>query len=93
MVEGMTPDALRDFCLAMPQAIETFPFDERTSVFKTNAKIFALSDLTSDALSVSLKCDPEESRALRAESRTGATTCRHLPSAATIASARGQYGS
>lgn len=67
MVEAMTPDALRDFCLALPQAIETFPFDKRTSVFKTNAKIFALSDLTGEALSVSLKCDPEESRALRAE--------------------------
>jgi len=65
----MTPDALRDFCLALPQATETFPFGEETSVFKTsgNGKIFALSPLASEPLAVSLKCDPEESIALRAE--------------------------
>ena len=64
----MTPDDLRDFCLALPQAIETFPFGEETSVFKTsgNDKIFALSSLGSNALSVSVKCDPEDSLALRA---------------------------
>lgn len=65
----MTPDALAEFCLLLPQAIETFPFDEETSVFKTsgNGKIFALSALASEPLSVSLKCDPDESEALRAE--------------------------
>lgn len=63
----MTPDELRDLCLSLPQAIETFPFDEQTSVFKTsgNGKIFALADLAADALTVSLKCDPEDSLALR----------------------------
>jgi predicted DNA-binding protein (MmcQ/YjbR family) len=67
----MTPGDLRDFCLALPQAMETFPFDDRTSVFKTsgNGKIFALSDLSSTTPTVSLKCDPEESWALRAEFR------------------------
>lgn len=65
----MTPDALREFCLALPQAVETFPFGEETSVFKTsgNDKIFALAALTEQPLSVSLKCDPEESIALREE--------------------------
>ncbi|MBX3093635.1 MAG: MmcQ/YjbR family DNA-binding protein [Cryobacterium sp.] len=65
----MTPDALAEFCLSLPHAIETFPFDAETSVFKTsgNGKIFAITDLASDPLSVSLKCDPEESEALRAE--------------------------
>lgn len=60
---------LADFCLSLPQAVETFPFGEETSVFKTsgNGKIFALSSLAADPLSVSLKCDPEESRALREE--------------------------
>ncbi|MFP7761448.1 MmcQ/YjbR family DNA-binding protein [Marisediminicola sp. LYQ85] len=63
----MIPDELREFCLALPQATETFPFDESTSVFKTsgNGKIFALSDLGASAFSVSLKCDPDESVALR----------------------------
>jgi predicted DNA-binding protein (MmcQ/YjbR family) len=65
----MTPDALRDFCLSLPQAIETFPFGEETSVFKTsgNDKIFALSALGSEPFSVSLKLDPEDSLALQAE--------------------------
>ena len=65
----MTPDALVDLCLSLPQAVETFPFGEETSVFKTsgNGKIFALCALAGEPLSVSLKCDPEESRALREE--------------------------
>lgn len=65
----MTPDALLEFCLSLPQAVETFPFGEETSVFKTggNGKIFALSSLGGEPLAVSLKCDPEESEALRAE--------------------------
>ena len=65
----MTPDALLEFCLSLPQGVATFPFGEETSVFKTsgNDKIFALSSLGSEPLAVSLKCDPEESEALRAE--------------------------
>jgi predicted DNA-binding protein (MmcQ/YjbR family) len=65
----MTPDTLRDFCLALPQSTETFPFGEETSVFKTsgNDKIFAISALGAERLTVSLKCDPEESMALRTE--------------------------
>ena len=65
----MTPDALRDLCLSLPQAIETFPFGEETSVFKTsgNGKIFAITALDAEPLSVSVKCDPEEAIALRAE--------------------------
>jgi len=65
----MTPDSLREYCLALPMATETFPFGEETSVFKTsgNDKIFAISALGSDSLDVSLKCDPEESIALRSE--------------------------
>ena len=65
----MTPDALLEFCLSLPQAVETFPFGEETSVFRTsgNDKIFALSSLGSEPLKVSLKCDPEDGEALRAE--------------------------
>lgn len=65
----MTPDSLTEFCLSLPQATETFPFGEEMSVFKTsgNGKIFALSALGGQPFSVSLKCDPEESRALREE--------------------------
>ncbi|SEN78851.1 MmcQ/YjbR family DNA-binding protein [Cryobacterium sp. TMT1-3] len=76
----MTPDALVDLCLSLPQAIETFPFGEETSVFKTsgNGKIFALAALASEPLTVSLKCDPEESRALREEFPLWITPGYHL---------------
>jgi len=76
----MTPDALVEFCLSLPQATETFPFGEETSVFKTsgNGKIFALSALAGAPFSVSLKCDPEESRALREEFPEHITPGYHL---------------
>ena len=76
----MTPDALVEFCLNLPQAIETFPFGEETSVFKTsgNGKIFALTALAAEPLTVSLKCDPEDSRALREEFPGQITPGYHL---------------
>ena len=76
----MTPDALVEFCLSLPQATETFPFGEETSVFKTsgNGKIFALSALDAQPLAVSLKCDPEEGRALREEFPAHITPGYHL---------------
>jgi predicted DNA-binding protein (MmcQ/YjbR family) len=61
----MTPAELRDLCLAFTGAEETFPFGPRTSVFKVAGKMFALSQLDADALSVSLKCEPELAEALR----------------------------
>ncbi|MEO6200637.1 MAG: MmcQ/YjbR family DNA-binding protein [Cryobacterium sp.] len=76
----MTPDDLVEFCLSLPQATESFPFDEETSVFKTsgNGKIFALAALDSEPLTVSLKCDPEEGRALRQEFPEQITPGYHL---------------
>ena len=43
----------------MPGAEETFPFGPINSVFKVGGKIFAISPLASDQLSVSVKCEPE----------------------------------
>ena len=65
----MTPEALREFCLALPQAVETFPFAPELSVFRTsgNDKIFALADFGAVPLKVSLKVDPQDSISLRAE--------------------------
>lgn len=65
----MTPDELRELCLSLSQAIETFPFGEGASVFKTsgNDKLFAIASLDVEPLSVTLKCDPEESLGLREE--------------------------
>ncbi|KQW05403.1 hypothetical protein ASC66_10315 [Leifsonia sp. Root4] len=81
----MTPDELAAFCLNLPQAIETYPFGEQTTVFKTSGadrngdgKIFALSVLDAEPLTVSLKCDPEEGKALREEFPTHISPGYHL---------------
>lgn len=63
----MDADDLKAACLALTGAAETFPFNPRTSVFKVGGKVFALSALDSDPLSVSLKCDPELAVRLRAQ--------------------------
>jgi predicted DNA-binding protein (MmcQ/YjbR family) len=62
----VTADALQEKCLAMPGAVEEFPFGPAPSVFKVGGKIFAISDLESRPLQVSLKCEPELAVQLRA---------------------------
>ncbi|MGH2690387.1 MAG: MmcQ/YjbR family DNA-binding protein [Actinomycetota bacterium] len=62
----MTPDALRRRCLAKAGAWEDFPFGPETSVFKVGSKLFAISALDAEPLTVSVKCDPEVAVALRA---------------------------
>lgn len=64
-LDRMTPDALKALCLGLNGASETFPFDLETSVFKVGGKIFAISALDADTLSVSLKCEPEIAVRLR----------------------------
>jgi predicted DNA-binding protein (MmcQ/YjbR family) len=62
----MTWDELRDACLALPGAIETFSFGPGCSVFKApSGKMFAVSVTSSEPLDISLKCDPELAEALR----------------------------
>jgi predicted DNA-binding protein (MmcQ/YjbR family) len=58
--------ALRRFCLALPGAVEEFPFGEENSVFKVGGKIFAISRLRARPLRVSLKCEPLLAAQLRA---------------------------
>jgi len=62
----MDPEDLRHHCLSFAGAEETFPFGTRTSVFKVEGKMFALSALDGAPLSVSLKCEPSLAEALRA---------------------------
>ncbi|MFB9728841.1 MmcQ/YjbR family DNA-binding protein [Haloechinothrix salitolerans] len=61
----MDADELKALCLSFPGAREEFPFDERHSVFKVGGKLFAISALDGDPLSVSLKCDPPLAEQLR----------------------------
>jgi predicted DNA-binding protein (MmcQ/YjbR family) len=62
----MNGDELRDLCLTFRGSEETFPFSAETSVFKVAGKIFALSPLRAEPLTVSLKCDPALAEQLRA---------------------------
>lgn len=54
----------RNYCLSLPNAEESTPFDESTLVLKVGGKIFAAADMEQfDAFVV--KCDPDEAVALR----------------------------
>ncbi|MFC4426681.1 MmcQ/YjbR family DNA-binding protein [Deinococcus navajonensis] len=57
---------VREACAALPHSQETFPFDATTLVFKVGGKMYALTDLQSDPVTLSLKVRPEEGEALRA---------------------------
>lgn len=62
---------LRRACLSFPGTFEDFPFGPEASVFKVRApggaaKLFALSNLGSPALAISLKCEPDLAEQLRA---------------------------
>ncbi|WP_120521079.1 MmcQ/YjbR family DNA-binding protein [Arthrobacter celericrescens] len=72
----MDAATLRRICLDFPGAFEDFPFGPETSVFKVRsavsggaaqeAKLFALSALDAEPLTVNLKCEPGLAVQLRA---------------------------
>ena len=61
----MTGAELRRWCLQYAGAVEDFPFSPGTSVFKVRGKVFAISALDREPLSVSVKCEPELATQLR----------------------------
>lgn len=61
----MSAQRLRAVCLERPGAVEDFPFGPETSVFRVEGKMFALSALGREPLSVNLKCEPGLAEALR----------------------------
>jgi predicted DNA-binding protein (MmcQ/YjbR family) len=64
----MTWDELRTYCLSLPDAVETFPFEPTVSVFKApGGKMFAITTSPTDPVDVSVKCDPDIGEALRTE--------------------------
>ena len=63
----MNIESLRDYCLTKKGSSESFPFDETTLVFKVMGKMFALTDLESETLTVNLKCNPDDAINLREE--------------------------
>lgn len=54
----------RDYCLSLPLAEESTPFDETTLVYKIGGKMFAYADMV-DFAWIGLKCDPDVAIALR----------------------------
>ncbi|ADV66585.1 MmcQ/YjbR family DNA-binding protein [Deinococcus maricopensis] len=58
---------IRAACAALPGSRETFPFDQTTLVFKVAGKMYALTDIQADPVTLSLKCDPARAETLRAE--------------------------
>jgi predicted DNA-binding protein (MmcQ/YjbR family) len=63
----VTPQELRALCLSFDAAVEEFPFNPETSVFKVRGKLFALTALDAEPLTVNLKCDPDDAIRLRTE--------------------------
>lgn len=63
----MNIEELREYCLSVKGAHESFPFDETTLVFKVMEKMFAYTGLDpkDGEFKVNLKCDPEKSPELR----------------------------
>jgi predicted DNA-binding protein (MmcQ/YjbR family) len=60
----MDLEEFRTYCLSKPAVSESFPFDNRTLVFKVAGKIFVLTDVECYD-SVNLKCNPEMAIELR----------------------------
>jgi predicted DNA-binding protein (MmcQ/YjbR family) len=63
----MNLEEVREYCLSVKGAIECFPFDETTLVFKVMDKMFAYMSLegSEEGFRLNLKCDPEQAVELR----------------------------
>ena len=55
----MNVEELREACISIKGATESFPFDDVSLVFKVMDKMFALIPLDAERAQVSLKCDAE----------------------------------
>ncbi len=59
--------AIREVCAALAHSQETFPFGAAPLVFKVGGKMYALTDIQAEPLTLSLKVPPERGEQLRAE--------------------------
>ncbi len=74
----MNIEEIYEFCLALPDVTEDFPFDEQTLVFKTHGKIFLLCGLDAVPLRINLKCQPDLAEELRADHEPHITGGYHM---------------
>ena len=63
----MNIEEFRTYCLNKKGVTESFPFDEKTLVFKVLNKMFALTGLERQPTAANLKCDPKRAIELREE--------------------------
>lgn len=61
----MDIEELFDYCMSIPGAEATTPFDEVTIVIKVMGKMFALIPTDAERFSVTLKCEPAKALSLR----------------------------
>lgn len=61
----MNVEDFREYCLSLPGAVETTPFDDVTPVYKVGGKMFALASINNAENWIALKCDPEYAIELR----------------------------
>ena len=61
----MNLEQLHEFCMSLPGATETFPFDEVTLVYKVMNKMYGLIPLDNPVPQISVKCDPDRAIILR----------------------------
>ncbi len=55
----MNIEELRNYCLSLTETSESFPFNEKTLVFKVLNKIFLLTNID-DFSKINIKCNPEQ---------------------------------
>ena len=67
----------REYCISKSGVTEGLPFNDTALVFKVAGKMFALLDLSEEALGISLKCDPELAIELR-ENHSEVTPVYHF---------------
>ena len=60
----MSIEEIREYCLSLPYAEETLPFDDGTLVYKVGGRMFALTTLSHHD-QVAVKCDPDIAIELR----------------------------
>jgi predicted DNA-binding protein (MmcQ/YjbR family) len=61
----ITLEEIRSHCLQKQKVTEDFPFDKDTLAFRVGGKIFLLTDIDSEFLSLNLKSDPHRAIELR----------------------------
>ncbi|MGO2514067.1 MmcQ/YjbR family DNA-binding protein [Marinomonas polaris] len=56
---------IKDYLLSKPEAVEDYPFDDKTAVFKVQGKMFALLSKYQGRQLLNLKCNPDHAIELR----------------------------